>query len=289
MEQLDSESPELFGWARFIKKLICVIVLLMNNESQDAQLTSPEISQSTQESTLPSSEEPQQDTPKRESKILKVAIYILVSIILLALGAFGFWFYQEKLVKGPKPTSPSITSATPTSPVLPTAEPEEKTSKCNLANEHPYLEDLSEIRICYEWGEDFGYRVSYPNIWTPSIRGASGVNLALEIDGKWMVFISVAHTDLTLDNYDKIEQGYELSPPSPIIDSTSKVISKEIIKIKGRQVLKVYTSSDDANHTYYLIDNGLEENKAVYAIRMHEDISEEDIDKILKSFTPEFL
>ena len=71
----------------------------MDSQGPDIPSTPQEISQTTQESVLPVAEEPQQDTPEKDSKIPKTAIYVLALIILLALGAFGYWFYQEKVTK----------------------------------------------------------------------------------------------------------------------------------------------------------------------------------------------
>ncbi|GAF87065.1 unnamed protein product, partial [marine sediment metagenome] len=42
----------------------------MENKNQGTQLPSPEISQLTQEPTLPVAEKPQQDAPKKDGKIL---------------------------------------------------------------------------------------------------------------------------------------------------------------------------------------------------------------------------
>jgi len=246
----------------------------MEKESIVPPLTTPQITQS--------------NILKKDNRRLKTVIYIFVLLILLAFSIFSFWLWREKVTKDSALTTSTVDTF-PASLVLPTDVSEKKISKCGLANEHPYLIDWCEIRILYEWGEDFGYRVSYPNIWTSSIRGANGTNLALEMDEKWMVFVSVAHTDLAVENYDKIEQGYEMSPRTPLIDAVDRIINKEVVMINDKKALKVSTSSENTKYTYYLMDNGLEKDKAVYAIKMHEDISESDVDKILKSFTPEFL
>ncbi|MCD6225673.1 hypothetical protein J7J95_01150 [bacterium] len=50
---------------------------------------------------------------KKESKFLKPLLYILASILLLTLGAFGFWFYQEKTSQKEPPSSLSKTTPSP--------------------------------------------------------------------------------------------------------------------------------------------------------------------------------
>lgn len=87
----------------------------MENGNKDTQLTSPKVSQPTQELTPPAAEESEQDIPQKDKKIPKVAIYILASIILLVLGAVGFWFYQKQMTEEPKPT-PLPTVAPTTAP-----------------------------------------------------------------------------------------------------------------------------------------------------------------------------
>lgn len=61
--------------------------------------------------------EQKQAAPK--SNLLLIFFTVLFTLGLLALGAFGFWFYQENIVKKPEPSpSPSITPE-----IVPTVEP----------------------------------------------------------------------------------------------------------------------------------------------------------------------
>lgn len=67
---------------------------------------------------------------KKENKPLTIIIYIIILVLLLAFGVFGFWLYQKKTFKELNPIIPS-----PTSLVLPTAKPEvsiEINEKCKL-------------------------------------------------------------------------------------------------------------------------------------------------------------
>lgn len=78
----------------FLKKF--AILKKMENENKDSPLTSPETSQPAQEPTPPVDEVTQSDIPKEDNRLPKTAIYILVLIVLLAISAFAFWFYQKK-------------------------------------------------------------------------------------------------------------------------------------------------------------------------------------------------
>ncbi len=71
----------------------------MDTQTQEATSTTPEVSNITQESAIPKTEESQKDITKKDSKIKKIAVCVLVSLPLLAFGAFGFWFYQKKIVE----------------------------------------------------------------------------------------------------------------------------------------------------------------------------------------------
>lgn len=67
---------------------------------------------------------PQPEIKEGNSKLLKILIYVLVAFTLLALGAFGFWFYQEKLIEKPKPSLVPAVTSTPGLLVTPTVKPE---------------------------------------------------------------------------------------------------------------------------------------------------------------------
>jgi len=94
----------------------------MENKNQERQLPSPEINQAIQEPTVPVVEKLQQNIPKKDSKIPKVSVFILISIILLVIVAFVVLFYRKKLIKELKPTPSSIVTVTPVPSVLPTVE-----------------------------------------------------------------------------------------------------------------------------------------------------------------------
>lgn len=121
----------------------------MDYENQDVQSTPTEISQSTQELKLPTAEEFQQEATKKDRKIPIVAIYALASIALLVLGAFGLWFYQNKISKPSFVNPPS--DQTPTESLKPslkiTQPPEVKVSYETITKANPQDESKTDIYI----------------------------------------------------------------------------------------------------------------------------------------------
>ena len=53
---------------------------------------------------IPLEQQPDIDIPeKKPNKLLKIVIIVIILLFLVAGGAFGFWIYQEKIVKKPVP------------------------------------------------------------------------------------------------------------------------------------------------------------------------------------------
>lgn len=50
---------------------------------------------------------------KKPDKLLKISLYVLAALVLLASGAFGFFVYQERVVKKPLPSPPLTPEPTP--------------------------------------------------------------------------------------------------------------------------------------------------------------------------------
>lgn len=61
----------------------------MENENKDLPLTPPEATQAANAS---------QFTISQKDKLLKIVIYVLIVFVVLAIGACGHWFYQNKVV-----------------------------------------------------------------------------------------------------------------------------------------------------------------------------------------------
>ena len=85
-----------------------------------------------QQQTIPIQQQPvlpeqqsHSDIPeKKPNKLLKIVIIVIVLLVIMSTGAFGFWIYQEKIVKKPVPSpSPSIIPFDALSPIT-TSTPE---------------------------------------------------------------------------------------------------------------------------------------------------------------------
>jgi hypothetical protein len=122
----------------------------MENETENTPLTSSEPNQPSQEPTLPVAEKSQQDTLKKDSKIPKIIIYFPTLLILLALGAFGFWFYQNRLAEKPSPEP--IPTATPTPSLVTDASPE------------PVVGSAAEWQTYND--KEYGISFEYPTSWS---------------------------------------------------------------------------------------------------------------------------
>lgn len=93
-------------------------------ENIDIPLTTPEMSQSAQDSKFPITQEPQSEIPQKDKESQKIAVYALILIALLTLGIFGLWFYQGRIFKKSKP-SPSASPIPSTTPsIMPTKIPD---------------------------------------------------------------------------------------------------------------------------------------------------------------------
>lgn len=71
-------------------------------------------------------------------------------------------------------------------------------------NNSPTIENWCEIRVFYDWGDDKGYSLSFPNDWQTTLRGAAGMNLSLNKNSTQLVFVVVGHSDLAIEDYDKL-------------------------------------------------------------------------------------
>ena len=68
----------------------------VNQQTQSNQ----ETQQASQDPAPAASQTPAAVKEKKNKKLVKILTYVLASIFLVVTGAFGFWFYQEKLTEG---------------------------------------------------------------------------------------------------------------------------------------------------------------------------------------------
>lgn len=131
-----------------------------------------------QEQTVPVSQKPQPYIQKEGSKLLKIFIYVSASVALLVLGAFGFWVYQEKVVKKPVPLPIPSVIPSPTSISKPTLTPESlipvgwKTYSYKKSDFK--TEEITELGVKfadYEYDGTFSFK--YPPEYDLSLRACS--------------------------------------------------------------------------------------------------------------------
>lgn len=123
-----------------------------NNNPDQTTIPSQELPTKQQ---APFEQQPSADVPeKKQSKLSRIPVYAIASLILFALGAFGFWAYQEKLVK--KPT------ASPTPTTTPSAIPTPKPTPMPTSTPEPTIPADWQIYL----NEEYGFEISYPDNWT---------------------------------------------------------------------------------------------------------------------------
>ena len=81
----------------------------MESENKDTQLIRSKTGQVAQEQTPLAVEEPKPDAPGKDNKLPRIAIYILTAILLITLGVFGYWFYQQRLGLSREESKTSLT------------------------------------------------------------------------------------------------------------------------------------------------------------------------------------
>lgn len=90
----------------------------MENVTNNPPITSAYNAQTAQVPATPIVQETKPDISKKDNKFLKIVIYLLVSIILICLGVFGYEFYQKKVAIPQAQINPE-----PTFIVQPTKQP----------------------------------------------------------------------------------------------------------------------------------------------------------------------
>jgi hypothetical protein len=208
----------------------------------------------------------------------KLPVLLILALFLLTLGFLFGVQYQKASTVAIAPT------AIPEASLMP-----EVAEGCTITTTDSLRiqrvgSNLCSVRVVYEWEADQGYTVNIPNTWSYELGGAANTNIALYDDEK-AVFIGVAHSNIRFNDYDKLTYSYEMSSPSPVIESTEKKVSEETVVVGENNFLKVVTDKS----TYYFTDNKQVDDKAVYYLEIENDSapSQDVLETILMSFKPE--
>lgn len=144
------------------------------------------------------------------------------------------------------------------------------------------------IRVSYATEtKNAGYTLDFPNTWNPSIRGAAGMSLSLDVEGKDYVFISAPNSTVSLKNYDTITLSFESRAHIPVISPNETKLEKRVITKNDKAMLYVVTTLDQVEYTYFIFDNGLTgKDKTVYFVKFSPEVTQDQRDAILSSFAP---
>jgi hypothetical protein len=142
-------------------------------------------------------------------------------------------------------------------------------------------EDGRNVAIVPLLYADKGYCLQYPDTWEIELEGLNESGLffnrsIIKNGGSTDVFpptttgtiqaLQVQVTgrdDLSLEDADKATMSYELSGPHPLVKADEKVISKNIITIGTKEVLRLRTQLRDVIYTRYILVH----NKFIYYFR----------------------
>jgi hypothetical protein len=147
----------------------------MEENEKDQPLTFPKDSLPPQEPTSQLVEEPQTELPKKRSKWPKIVINILVLIVLLALGVFGYWFLKDKI------SEIEVASPTPSPTALPSPSPKPTPKTINslidYLDEKPFYATSSlkfspDGKYGMWWVSDDGWSILIPEVESIGIVSA---------------------------------------------------------------------------------------------------------------------
>lgn len=88
------------------------------------------------------------EVQEEKSKFPKITIYALSALVLLTVGASGFWFYQEKIVGKPTPSPSPVVSPSPDT----------------TADWESFYNNFSGVGVKYpsDWGFEEDHRRGFP-------------------------------------------------------------------------------------------------------------------------------
>ncbi|HZZ98792.1 MAG TPA: hypothetical protein VFG51_02560 [Candidatus Saccharimonadia bacterium] len=214
------------------------------------------------------------------------AVLALLTMLVSATALFLFYSQGNTTTSSGLGMDPFLRTALNDAPkqVAPCSEyvPE---SRLNVS---PTNDKWCTIRVSYDTQtKNAGYRLEFPNTWNPSIRGADGMSLSLDVDGNDYVFISAPNSTASINNYDSITTSFESRVRIPVISPNETKLEKRVITKNDRQMLYLVTKLDQIEYTYFIFDNGLSgKDKTVYFVRFSPEVTQDQRDAILSSFAP---
>jgi hypothetical protein len=117
---------------------------------------------------------------------------------------------------------------------------------------------LCEVTVSLEYHEVAGYKITIPDDWFCQIVGVASNNLYCRSLNNQEVFLQSLITELPIAQADEavsVFQEGEGNWSDPIVGTNEKRISRELLTIGDKQVLKLLTQDKDSFLLRYFIEN----------------------------------
>ena len=206
---------------------------------------------------------------KWEKKLLKIFIYILISLTLLSVGAFGSWIYQARLKtqKTYEPTNQVLNNITPLPErqgvALPTTRNTKQETGCVVTDSWGsftviHLNNGSCRAVFPLPGYSVSsYEFNYPDDWSVRVAGAQAMNLGFNesIDNKkWFLFL--AKTQLPLEEAYRATSEYE-GASSKYFEESETIASKKVETYGDNKVLNLVTTDEKGTtmQKYFILED----------------------------------
>lgn len=126
-----------------------------------------------------------------------------------------------------------------------------------------------------------GYHLLFPSVWTVRIAGAEGMNLLFNEGKKSEVFLQVTETTLPLEQATQATDSFESRGPMLLIDPQEKIITKILLSIGDKHVLRVSTTKEDQTYVRYFLKHTKNDQQAFYVFRIQQD--DQELEHIVES------
>ncbi|MFH1706001.1 MAG: hypothetical protein ABH867_03795 [Patescibacteria group bacterium] len=125
----------------------------------------------------------------QNSKLVKVLLYVIGAVVFMAIGAFGFWIYENQT----KGKQTSITNTTP----IPS-----ETSSTSLPSVEPKPSNSSDLKMYKD--SLYGYTIKYPSSW--QINPFTNKDDYYNVIRSGVTFEKAGY-EVTINNYGKIPKS----------------------------------------------------------------------------------